>query len=340
MRPKVIWFSIFIGAFFLLYIVFKITWQASGLTAVRLPTYAGNWYVGKKNRLIEDLDHCSFAAQPIVDHESGARLSADQQDLNINQPVLAIIAPHAAYRYSAKVAGHSYAAVKQQKVRRIFLLGPCHQVRFHGAVLPVSRTFRTPLGDLPLDSTAIQTLLQSPLFREDESIQKFEHSLEMQLPFIQHTFGSAVKIVPVLIGNLSAPSELDSIAKLLKKQLQQGDLVVVSSDFTHWGKHYHYQPFKDDVKENIEKLDSRAYSYLAHLDLKGFRQFKEETADTICGFNACCILLHMLPPNSRCTLLKYNTSQDVMGTKTRQSRERSISYMAIAFSGSSWDGTP
>ncbi len=333
MHPKVIWFSIFLGAFFLLYIIFKITWQATGLNSLRLPTYAGNWYVGKKSRLIEDLDFCSRAAQPVIDGESAGRLSAAKQELT--RPILAIIAPHAAYRYSGRVAAHSYQALKNQKVKRIFLIGPCHQVRFHGAVLPVSRVFRTPLGDSPVDSEVTLKLLQSPLFREDEAIQKFEHSIEMQLPFIQHTFGS-IKIVPVLIGNMSDPAELESIARLLKTQLQADDLVVVSSDFTHWGRYYHYQPFKEDIKENITKLDSRAYSYLERLDLKGFRAFKQETADTICGFNPCCILLDMLPKDSRCTLLKYNTSQDVMGTASRQSRQRSISYMAIAFTGSSW----
>jgi AmmeMemoRadiSam system protein A len=107
---------------------------------------------------------------------------------------------------------------------------------------------------------------------------------------------------------------------------------VVSSDFTHWGERYGYYPFRDNPRENITKLDGMALSHIFSKDLDGFLKFENDTQDTICGFFPCSILLGLLPQECHPTLLNYYTSQDVH----KEEKDSSVSYMSIAFSGTSW----
>jgi AmmeMemoRadiSam system protein B len=109
---------------------------------------------------------------------------------------------------------------------------------------------------------------------------------------------------------------------------------VVSNDFTHYGAKHKYVPFTTDIMRNLSKLDGRAYSYISHLDVPGFLDFKKRTKDTICGYLPCAVLMSMLPEDSKCTLLDYYTCQDSLHTLDEHGF--SVSYMAIAFSGSSW----
>ncbi len=134
-------------------------------------------------------------------------------------------------------------------------------------------------------------------------------TLEMQLAFITKDFGD-VKIVPILIGRLDDASEARLVAAQIKGHLQDGDLVVVSSDFTHYGPRYGYAPFMGDLSESVKKLDMEAFSYLQKNDLEGFFAFYKRTDDTICGIYALTVLLAMLPEDARGHLIDYRTSRD------------------------------
>jgi AmmeMemoRadiSam system protein B len=118
--------------------------------------------------------------------------------------------------------------------------------------------------------------------------------------------------------------------------MQSDDLLVVSSDFTHYGSRYDYLPFHTDISANVRKLDSEAFEHLSDDDLDGFIKFKQRTHDTICGYYPCLLLLSMLPPKSHASLLHYGTSQD---SKEEQG-ENSVSYLALAFSDGTDRGWP
>lgn len=297
----------------------------------RHAAFAGTWYEADAKKLRAQLSTFLSRAKETL------KQKPIESDFTCNfepsSPLLAIVSPHAGYMFSGQTAAFAYEQAKQQKPKRIFLLGPSHYVGFDGAVLPTENSFATPLGDLQIDTDVVQELSDFPLFRQSSEVHRKEHSLEMQLPFIRETFGE-VKIVPIIVGTLSDEMDVQLMAQILRRYLRQDDLIVVSSDFTHFGPRYDYEPFHSDLKDNLRKLDGEAFEHLSNHDLPGFLQFKQRTNDTICGFYPCAVLAAMLPDDSFGSLLKYGTSQDAIAEDDRNS----VSYLALAFSNSSQTG--
>lgn len=307
-------------------------WLDNKKSDTRYPVYAGSWYDANGDRLSAQLNTFLAQASPIIDRTSTTVLIDEQPDLE--NPVLAIVVPHAGYMFSGQTAAYSYKAAAKQEIKRIILLGPSHHVGFPGLALPENTTFATPVGNLNVDLETVYELKDYPLFALRPNVHNVEHSLEMQLPFIHQVFGP-VKIVPIVVGTLKGESEINLAAKILQRYIKDGDLIIVSSDFTHYGPRYGYNPFVGNVKETVQKLDAEAYHYLSKLDLEGFVSFQERTKDTICGFYPLTLLMALLPKTTKATLLKYWTSQD---TK-HEDKDNSVSYLSIAFSGTPWKKT-
>ena len=191
----------------------------------------------------------------------------------------------------------------------------------------MEKTFVTPLGDLPVDTKTINELKDFPLFHLAPDIHRQEHSLEMQLPFIKQAFGS-VALVPIIVGTLRSEQEMLLTGRILSRYLTDGDIVLVSSDFTHYGPRYDFVPFIEDAPKYVRELDEGAFEQLKNCDLRGFIEYRERTRDTICGFFPCTVLLSMLPPDTHATLLRYQTSRNIVGAPD----DNSVSYLAIVFS--------
>ncbi|HEY9773581.1 MAG TPA: AmmeMemoRadiSam system protein B [Planktothrix sp.] len=307
----------------------SLSWQEK-----RRAVFAGTWYEGDGKRLAPQLSRFLQGADEQLKKEPIDESFAGNAP--IQGSVLAIVVPHAGYMFSGQTAAYSYtAALKGRKIKRVFLLGPSHYSGFPGAALPVENSFATPLGDLAVDREVIDQLREYPQFEVMPEVHRREHSLEMQLPFIRQVFGD-VKIVPIIVGLLHETSDIKVMAQLLRRYVQPDDLIVVSSDFTHYGPRYDYEPIPGKVSEAVRKLDSEAFESLAKSDLPEFIEFKERTQDTICGFYPCCLLLAMLPKNSHASLLHYRTSQDSMV----EDSENSVSYLALAFSDGNDTGWP
>lgn len=277
--------------------------------------YAGSWYEADPILL----------GQQMEDFFSRVAL-AEKKDQS-PESICALVVPHAGYFYSGAAAAAAYKAVMGKKVSRIFLLGPSHHVGFSGVAFPTVRSFETPFGNLSIDEEVITSLREQSLFLEQEEAHDIEHSLEMQLPFIKKVFPKAL-LVPLLVGSLRGEVEVRDVAAVLKKYLRQNDLIIVSSDFTHYGPRFHYTPFQEMVREKIKQLDAQAYHYLQQQDVASFLKFQRETGATICGFYPIAILLALLPSNTHASLLAYYTSQDVVANDP----EHSVSYMAVSFS--------
>ncbi|RTL36288.1 MAG: AmmeMemoRadiSam system protein B [Candidatus Melainabacteria bacterium] len=293
----------------------------------RQAAFAGTWYESDPKKLRAQIDSFLSSAQAaLVTRPVETGFS---QNLEPTAPILAIVSPHAGYMFSGSTAAFAYEQARRQRPKRIFLLGPSHYVGFEGAVLPTDSIFATPLGDLLVDKDVTEELSDFPLFRQSSQVHKREHSLEMQLPFIRATFGD-VKIVPIIIGSLPDEMDVQLMGQILRRYLQPDDLVVVSSDFTHYGPRYEYQPFESDWKEGVRRLDAEAFAHLSKHDVHGFLDFKERTADTICGFYPCAVLSAMLPETAYGSALQYRTSQDAIV----EDDNNSVSYLALAFSDS------
>ena len=289
----------------------------------RSTRFAGTWYESDPKKLSNELD--GYLAVGERDAASGKHEHSENED----RAIYAIVAPHAGYMFSGATAGYAYEFGSRCKPKRVFLLGPSHYVGFHGVVLTPDSVFETPLGPLSVDRKVVEELAHYPLFQESRDVHQKEHSLEMQLSFIRKAFGD-VTIVPLIVGLLPEESDVLIVGQTIRRFLHEDDLVVVSSDFTHYGPRYDYVPFESDVAEaRVKELDLEAFKCLKDNNLDEFLEFHDRTKCTICGFYPCAVLLSMLPKTATAHLLRYQTSRDTI----REDSENSVSYLAIGFTG-------
>jgi AmmeMemoRadiSam system protein B/AmmeMemoRadiSam system protein A len=144
----------------------------------------------------------------------------------------AVIVPHAGYIYSGPVAAHAYDALAPARgiVKRVVLLGPVHRVPVRGLAAPTARAFATPLGEVPIDRAALESLADLPQVVASDAAHALEHSLEVQLPFLQRTLKS-FSLVPLAVGDASP----DEVAQVLLRLWGGAEtLIVLSTDMSHY----------------------------------------------------------------------------------------------------------
>lgn len=192
------------------------------MNAVRPPAVAGLFYPSNPIELAELVD--DFLA-------AGAVLDASRPDGSPAIPK-ALVVPHAGYLYSGAIAGLAYAtlAPAAQRITRVVLLGPCHRVPMRGFALPGCAAMATPLGEITVDAAAASGL-DRVVTRPD--VHAAEHSLEVQLPFLQRALGD-FSLVPLAVGDASA-TEVAAVLEVL----WGGDetLIVISSDLSHFHRY-------------------------------------------------------------------------------------------------------
>lgn len=163
----------------------------------------------------------------------------------------AMIQPHAGYIYSGPVAAAAYSQLTQHAdaITRVILLGPDHRVGFRGIAAPSADYFETPLGVVPVDQNAIRSVSGVDLF---DAAHQQEHSLEVQLPFLQQVLGD-FSLIPLVIGSV-APGEVAAVLR----QLWGGDetLIVVSSDLSHYHDYETARTLDAATTQAIEHFDS------------------------------------------------------------------------------------
>jgi len=249
------------------------------------------------------------------------------------RPSLALIAPHAGYVFSGPTAATAFKGLEGQEIRRIILLGPSHRRAFAGAALPAAgiTAFATPLGEVQLDRGAVETLRAKPGFDGPPAAHDPEHSLEVELPFLQIVAPGA-SIVPILVGPGTGPGEARRIARSLAPLLRKGAVVVASSDFSHHGEAYRWAPFAGDpdMAARLMALGRAAAGRAAAVDWRGFWNQVEVSGDTVCGEHAIETLLQLLSHafEGSGRLAALTTSGEVTGQW-----DRSVTYAAVRFTG-------
>lgn len=144
----------------------------------------------------------------------------------------ALIVPHAGYVYSGPIAGSAYATLAPQRdrIERVVLLGPSHRIAFRGLALSSASAWKTPLGDVPLDRAGAAELETLPQVRVFDAAHADEHSLEVQLPFLQEALGS-FRLLPIVAGDATA----QEVAQVIERAWGGPEtLIVVSSDLSHY----------------------------------------------------------------------------------------------------------
>lgn len=186
----------------------------------------------------------------------------------------AIIVPHAGYIYSGPIAASAYARVAalREKVSRVIILGPAHRVPIYGLATSSADRFSTPLGDIPLDRESISLIEQLPQVSCNDSAHQLEHSLEVQLPFLQQVLDNFT-LVPLVVGDASK----EEVSEVLE-QLWEGPetLIVISSDLSHYHDY--------ETARRMDSATSRAIESLKPADIH---------YDDACGRNPISGLLVM-----------------------------------------------
>jgi hypothetical protein len=285
---------------------------AAAADRVRPAAVAGSWYPGDPAELGAYLDR-TLAAEAAWSPPEGERVQA-------------LIVPHAGYVYSGATAAAGYRALRGRAFDRVVLLGPSHHAGFRGVAIADVDTYATPLGPVALDAPVVARLRESPLVGAGPTGPDREHSLEIQLPFLQRVLAPGWRLVPILVGRLEA-EDYGALADAIRPLLDARTLIVVSTDFTHYGARFGYVPFPlaADVAGRLEALDRGALAQIAALDPGGFLDYQERTGITICGFRPVALLLHLLPQDARAHLVRYDTSGAMLGDW-----HSSVSYLSIA----------
>jgi AmmeMemoRadiSam system protein B len=207
---------------------------------------AGTFYPANPQQLHQMLD------QYLNDAETGGKVPK------------AIIAPHAGYIYSGPVAASAYARLKKahDRITRVVIIGPSHRVAFSGLAVSQAQSFITPLGFIPVDQEAVAAIARLPFVDYLEQAHTHEHSLEVQLPFLQEMLDD-FKIVPIVAGD-ATPEQVSQVIEAL----WGGDetLIVISSDLSHYHDY-----------ESAKQLDKATSSAIEHL------QYERLGPDSACG---------------------------------------------------------
>lgn len=275
--------------------------------AVLTSTIAGSWYPGDPAKLAAIVD--SYL-KPCPKPE---------------KPCNVLVAPHAGYAYSGPTAGYAYGTVDGKSIRRVILLAPSHRYAIRDlAVVPMADAVSTPLGTIPLETGLRDALLDSPFFRGDDGVHRAEHSTQIQYPFLQRVLGE-FKLLPVIVGQLSATAA-DRLAETLKPHLTNDTLLVVSSDFIHYGADFDYEPFPEDTEAKTRALNLDAADAICKRDIQRFERLMNETGATICGREPIRAAMRMLPEGVTGTMLRYATSAD-----GDRNFSRFVCYCSIGF---------
>ena len=262
-------------------------------TAIRPAAVAGMFYPGAPAAL-------AGAVRAYLDEH------ADELPPGAVRPK-ALIVPHAGYVYSGPVAASAYRRLAggRSSVRRVVLLGPVHRVPIRGLALPAARAFATPLGSVAIDPDAVERARKLSQVRVSEAAHALEHSLEVQIPFLQSVLDD-FEIVPFAVGDASA----EDVAEVIERLWGGPEtLIVVSSDLSHYHAYAAAQTIDRGTATAILALDSA----LDHERACG--------ATPINGF-ALCARRHGL----RAELLDLRNSGDTAGDKSRV-----VGYAAFAF---------
>lgn len=283
---------------------------------VREPVVAGYFYPDNSielRNLLNDL----FTKNP---HGPGGEPIVNPER---NRETTGYVSPHAGYLYSGPVAAHTYYSLAQDGVpETIVLLGTNHSGLGPLVSIYPGGKWITPLGELFVDSELAESVSKySELAELDTDAHLDEHSIEVQLPFIQYVYGNSVKILPIVIGLHTVETAVD-LANAIKKAVDETgrDVVLIaSSDFNH------YEPYEITRKKDLEAIE-RIISFDTH----GFYRVILDKHITICGPCGIMVLMEYTSfvnrERKRARLLKYANSGD-----TSSYRNQVVGYASIKF---------
>jgi AmmeMemoRadiSam system protein B len=269
---------------------------------IRRAAVAGSWYPGTAADLAAAVDRHLW--------QSNAEAAAGLEGL------AALVVPHAGLMYSGPVAAYAYALLRDRSFDVIVLVGPSHFVAFEGVAIQAAGGFETPLGVVPIDEDCAAAIMAAtPIVRERQAAHEREHSLEMQLPFIQH-LAAGVPIVPLVMGFQTAATARQLADALATALHGRRALLVASTDLSH----YH------DATA-AARLDAVVIDHVSRFDTDGLQRALDRTPEHACGGGPTVAVMRAVRAlGARDSIvLRYADSGDVSGDKSAV-----VGYMAAA----------
>lgn len=273
------------------------------MTALREPAVAGSFYPGDKSTLRRMIE--SYLKEARSTKESKGQL-------------VGFIAPHAGYVYSGQIAAYAYNLIKEKDYETVIIMGPSHRTGFKGASVYNIDNYKTPLGQVKIDMDIAEELIKSS--RQISYVpqaHKLEHSVEVQVPFIQVVQPKAL-IVPMVIGSVSSQN-CKKIARAIADAARKGRvLIIASSDMSH------YHSYDEAVA-----MDKKVLQEIEDLAISDLNKMLTSGEGELCGGAPVMILMYVCEQlkAANVSVLKYANSGDVTGDKTQEV----VGYSSIAF---------
>jgi AmmeMemoRadiSam system protein B len=273
---------------------------------LRRAAVAGSWYPGTAAAIAGEVDSYLDEALPSV--PSGR--------------LVGLVSPHAGLRYSGPVAAYGYSLLRGRDALTAVLVGPSHRAAFEGIALHASGAWDTPLGRAPIDEEIGQALLEAePSIFDDPGVHRDEHSLEMQMPFLQRLV-AGLRIVPLLMGTQSR-EEVEALAAALASVLATRQaLLVASSDLSH------YEP-----APIANRRDAEAVEDVRCLQDEGLMHRLETCRNVACGGGPVVAVMKAAKAlgADRALVLRYGDSGDV----GEHDKSHVVGYVSAAFTAPS-----
>jgi AmmeMemoRadiSam system protein B/AmmeMemoRadiSam system protein A len=279
-------------------------WSESKPPAVLKPVVAGYFYPSDRRVLEQKID--------------GYLKEADSKLQKSSAALFGLISPHAGYDYSGRVAAAAYRQIVGKGYRTVFILGSSHSVPFQGISIYPTGAWETPLGKIAVDEQAAAAVMERCNFaRFHAPAFEREHSLEVQLPFLQRTLEN-FKVVHIVMGRLAA-ADYRILAEVLTGYVQKNSgraLIVASTDMSH------FHPYQE-----ASAMDQAALKQIEAMDLKSLRKSVERGTCELCGVQAVITIMKVAENmDARVKILDYANSGDVTGDKSRV-----VGYGSVGF---------
>ena len=277
----------------------------------RQPAQAGTFYPDTEGALRTKIHNCFL--HPLGPGSIPSIPTASDESL------VGLVVPHAGYDYSGPVAAHSYYRLASSGLKEsVIILGPNHTGYGSGVSTITGTQWATPLGEVPVNDSLASTMVEmSGLIDVEEEAHKMEHSIEVQLPFLQFIYPRRFQFVPICMMLQDLETSLEVGEAVAKAAASTGALPIASSDWTH------YEP-----QESARRKDMKAIQAVLSMDAEKFQDTIEEEQVSACGYGPVTSVIHAskILGAKQAKLLSYQTSGDTSGDKRAV-----VGYAAIAF---------
>ena len=289
---------------------------------VRQAAVAGQFYGGSEKQCLAEIKECIGAIEVPAD---------------LNDEIVGGIVPHAGWVFSGDLAGLVFSAIKKvhPKVDTFLIFGASHRYSGRESVVYDKGSWETPLGSIDIDEELAGQISELDGVKADKNAHRDEHSIEVQVPFIQYLFPEA-KIVPVIVPSFGFDIKLGSeTASVISKLKDKKVVCIASTDLTHYGPRYGFCPEgvgADAIKWAKEVNDAEFINLALNLEAEKLLGVALEKSSA-CGPGAVAMLVSVVKGlgKKEGILLGHTHSNEVMEKKFDQSSQESVGYAAIVY---------